>query len=172
MILTVAKLEQSVFRDRPISTSGCAIQPHPLGVQLVHTDDALVERHFKVLPRFRLRQRIQHQRQSVIAPRLLPHLLPRASMQRLHALGHPPLHLIHAMVPFRDNVRQPDCGRPAQARALPIAMGLEVLIQQVWDTYVVTLGQQDRYIVHSFCGYGQLFCHTDSLAHFQNLVTI
>jgi len=34
------------------------------------------------------------------------------------------------------------------------------------------LGQQNWNIIHAFCRDVQLFCHADSLAHFQKVVTI
>src|SRR6266566_8424220 len=86
-------------------------------------------------------------------------------------MGHPALHLIHPMIPFRHDVGQPDGCRPAQAHSLPVTMRLEVLIQQLWYTHLVTVGQQERKIVHSFCRNTYLFCHGDSLPHLQNLVT-
>ena len=87
-------------------------------------------------------------------------------------MGHPTLNLIHAMIPFRQDVGQPHRCCPAQADSLPIAMGLEVVVQQLWYAHRVALGQQNWNIVYSFCRYRHLFCHSDSLPHFQNLVTI
>ncbi len=172
MILTVTQLEQPLLADAPVPTGGRAIQPHPLRLQLVHPDEALVERRLKALPVLRLGQRVQHQRQPVIAPPAFLHLLAGTRAQRLLSMRDPALHLIHAMVRILQEVRQPDHGRPAQARSLPVAMGLEVAIQQVCDAHPLALGQQERYIIHSFGRDCQCFCHADSLPHFQNLVTI
>ena len=172
MILTVAQLKQPILADAPIATGRRAIQTHPLRVQLVHTDDALVERRLKALPLLRLGQRIEHQCQPIIAPPALLHLLSRTQLQRLPPRGHPALHLIHPMISFRHDMGQPDRCRPAQAHSLPVAMRLEVGIQQLRQTHLVTVGQQEWNIVHSFCYYTHLFCHADSLPHFPNLVTI
>ena len=172
MVLTVPQLEHPLLAGAPVPAGGRAIQPHPLRLQLVHPDDALVERGLKALPLLRLGQRVQHQCQPVIAPPALLHLLARTHVQRLLPMRDPALHLIHPMIPFRQEVGQPDHGRPAQARSLPVAMGLEVAIQQVCDAHPLALGQQERYIVHSFGRDHQCFCHAHSLSHFQNLVTI
>ncbi len=172
VVRTFAKLEQPIVADTPIATGSRTIQPHPLRVQLVHSNDALVERRLKALPLLRLGQRIQHQRQPVITPRTFMHILPCTQLQRLQPMGHPALDLIHAMIPFRQDVGQPDRCCPAQAASLPIAMWLEVVVQQLWYAHRVALGQQNGNIVYSFCRYCQLFCHFDSLPHFQYLVTI
>jgi hypothetical protein len=172
MVLTVAQLEQSIVADAPVPTGGRAIHSHPLRLQLVYPDDALVERGLKALPLLRLGQRIQHQRQPIIAPPAVLHLLASTHMQRLRSLSDPALHLIHPMIPFRQDVGQPDHCRPAQARSRPVAMRLEVAIQQVCDAHHLALGQQERNIIHSLGRDRQLFCHTDSLPYFQNLVTI
>ncbi len=172
VIVTFAQLEQPILVHTPIATGSRAIQPHPLRVQLVHADDALVEGRLKALPLLRLGQYIQHQRQSVITPRAFMHLLTGTQLQRLQPMGHPTLDLIHAMIPFRQDMRQPDRCCPAQADSLPITMRLEVVVQQLCSTHRVALGQQNWNIVYSFCRYRQLFCHFDSLPHFHNLVTI
>jgi hypothetical protein len=172
MILTVAELKQPILAHPPIATGRRAIQPHALRVQLVHADDALVEGRLKALPRFRLGQRIQHQRQPVITPRAFMHLLAGTQVQRVQPMGHPALDLIHPMIPFRQDVGQPDRCCPAQADSLPIAMWLEAFVQQLWYAHRVALGQQNWNIVYSFGRYRQQFCHFDSLPHFQNLVII
>jgi hypothetical protein len=172
VILTVAQLEQPIVAEVPIATGRRAIQPHPLQVQLVHADDALVEGRLKALPRFRLGQRIQHQRQPVITPRAFMHLLAGTQMQRVQPMGHPALDLIHPMIPFRQDVGHPDRCCPAQADSLPIAMWLEAFVQQLWYAHRVALGQQNWNIVYSFGRDRQRFCHFDSLPHFQNLVSI
>jgi hypothetical protein len=81
-------------------------------------------------------------------------------------------HLIHAMVAFRQDVDLPDCRRPAQAYSLPVAKGLEVLIQQVWYAHPMALAQLNWDMIHPFCGDVQLFGHAESLAPFQMVVTI
>ena len=68
MVFTVAKLEQPVFRDRPIAARCGTIQAHPLRVQIVDPDDALAERCLELLPLFRLGKGIQHDGQPIIAP--------------------------------------------------------------------------------------------------------
>jgi hypothetical protein len=165
-------LEQPLFRHRPIAADCGTIDPHPFGLEVVDPDELSVQRRLKLLPLLLIAQRIQHQGQAVIAKAPLTYLLPGADGQGLDPMGSPSLHLIHPMIPFRQEVRQPDGCRPAQAHSLPVAMRLEVVIQQFWHTHLVTVGQQERYIVHSFCRDVQLFCHADSLLHFQNLVTI
>jgi hypothetical protein len=172
MVRALAQLEQSLVADAPVPTGGRAIHAYPLRLQLVHPDQALVERGLKALPLLRLGQRIQHQRQPVIAPPAVLHLLASTHPQRLRSMSDPALHLIHPMIPFRQDVGQPDHGRPAQAHALPVAMRLEVAIQQVCDAHPLALGQQERNIVYSFGRDRQRFCHSDSLPYFQNLVTI
>jgi hypothetical protein len=172
MILAVAKLEQSLLGHRPIAIRCRAIDPHPFWLEVVDSDDLPVQARFKLLPLLVIDQSIQYNGQAVIAPEPILHLLSRAALQRLPPMGYPGLYLIHAMVAFRQDVCQPNCRRPAQADPLPVSMWLEVLIQQLCYAHHVTLSQQYWYIVHSFCRYVQLFCHADSLSHFQMVVTI
>jgi hypothetical protein len=58
-----------------------------------------------------------------------------------------------------------------QPRLIPVAMRLEVVIQQVCYTHLVALHQQKRNIIHVFCHYVQLCSHADSLSHFHNVVS-
>jgi hypothetical protein len=172
VVFAVPQLEQPLFGHRPIPAHRGTIDPHPFGLEVVHPDELPVQRRLKLLPLLLIAQRIQHQRQAVIAKVPLLDFLPGGDGQGLHPLGCPALHLIHPMVSLRYDVRQPDGCRPAQAHSLPVAMRLEVVIQQLWHTHLVTVGQQERDIVHSFGRDVQWFCHADSLPHFQNLVTI
>src|SRR5216684_880732 len=171
VVFAVPQLEQPLFGHRPIPTDRGTIDPHPFGLEVVHPDELSVQRRLKLLPLLLIAQGIQHQGQAVIAKASLTDFLPGTDGQGLHPMGCPALHLIHPMIPFRHDVRQPDGCRPAQAHSLPVAMRLEVVIQQLWYTHLVTVGQQERNIVHSFCRNTYLFCHADSLPHLQNLVT-
>ena len=149
-----------------------------LGVDLSGNKEILAlracaeESCFEVLPLLVITQGIQHTTQPIIAPFLLAYRLSATRLQRVQSRGCPCLHLIHAMVTLGHNVRQPDRGRQAQARSLPVAMGLKVAIQQFCYPHFVTLRQQYRNIVHSFCRHRKLFFHTASLSQFHNLVTI
>lgn len=172
MVFAVAQLEQPSFRHRPIPTDRGTIDPHPFGRQVVDPDELSVQRRLTLLPLLLIRERIEHQRQAVIANAALTDLLSSADGQGLDPLGCPALHLIHPMIPFRQDVRQPDRCRPALAHTLPVAMRLEVLIQQPWYPHLVTVGQQEWQIVHSFSRHLHWFCHADSLLHFPNLVSI
>jgi hypothetical protein len=97
----------------------------PENVQLVKWPEQSGQGCFEVLPLLVIAQSIQHNAQPIIAPFPVANSLPAASMQRLHAVGNPRLDLIHPVVALRHNVCQPDRGGPAQARSLPVAMGLE-----------------------------------------------
>ena len=172
MIFTVAQLEQSLLRHRPIPARRGAVDPHPLRLQLVHAHDPLVQGRFEVLPLLVITEGIQHNTQSVIAPFLLANRLSAAPLQRVQPRGCPWLNPIHPVVTLGQNVRRPDgCGQ-AQAGSLPIAMRLKGGIQQFCYPHSVALRQQHRNIVHSFCRHGKLFCHTANLSQFQNVVTI
>ncbi len=92
-------------------------------------------------------------------------------MQGQQPLGHPRLNLVHPMVSLRQTVGQPDHGRPAQADPLPVAMRLEVVIQQVCYTHLGALRQQKRKIIHAFCHSVQLFGHADSFSHVHTVVS-
>ncbi len=172
MVFAVPQLEQPLLRHRPISADCGTIDPHPFGLEVVDPDELSVQCRLKLLPLLLIAQRIQHQRQAVIAEAPLTYLLPGADAQGLDPMGCPALHLIHPMIRILQDVCQPDGCRPAQAHSLPVAMRLEVVIQQLWHTHLVTVGQQERDIVHSFGRDVQWFCHADSLLHFQNLVII
>ena len=172
MVFAVPQLEQPLLAHRPIPARCRAIDPHACGLQVVHPHDLPGQGCFEALPLLVIAQGIQHNAQSIITPFPIANCLPAASVQRLYAIGHPRLYLIHPVIAFRQNVRQPDRCRPAQTRSLPVPMRLKVVIHQLWYTHFVALRQQDRNIVHSFCRHGKLFCHAGSLSQFQNVVTI
>jgi hypothetical protein len=60
-------VKDPIVADAPGPTGGRALHSHPLRLQLMHPDEALVEGCLNTLPLFWLGQRIQHQRQSVHA---------------------------------------------------------------------------------------------------------
>ena len=172
MVFTIAQLEQSLLRHRPIPLRCGAIDPHAFGLQVVHPHDPLVQGPFEVLPLLVIAEGIQHKTQPIIAPFLVAYRLSATLLQRVQPRGCPWLDLIHPVVTLGQNVRQPDGGGQAQASSLPIAMGPKVDIQQFCYPHSVAVRQQHRYIVHAFCRDGKLFYHTDSLSQFQNVVTI
>ena len=172
MVIARAQLEQSLLRHRPIPARRGAIDPHPFGLQVVHPHDPLVQGRFEVLPLLIIAEGIQHNTQPVIAPFLVAYSLSATLLQRVQPIGCPWLDLIHPVVTLGQNVRQPDRCGPAQACSLPVAMWLKGVIQQFCYPHSLALRQQHRNIVHSFCRDGKLFCHTESLSQFQNVVTI
>ncbi len=172
MVFAVAQLEQSLLRHRPMPARRGAIDPHPFRLQVVHSYNPLVQGRFEVLPLLLIAESVQHNTQAVITPFLAANRLSATVLQRVQPRGCPGVDLIHPVVTLGQNVRQPDgCGQ-AQTCSRPIAMGLKVGIQQFCYPHSVALRQQHRNIVHSFCRNGKLFCHTESLSHFQNVVTI
>src|SRR2546425_242934 len=71
VVFTIAQLEQSLFRHRPIPLRCGAIDPHAFGLQVVHPHDPLVQGLFEVLPLLVIAQGIQHNTQPIIAPFLV-----------------------------------------------------------------------------------------------------
>ncbi|OLD84045.1 MAG: hypothetical protein AUF64_03080 [Chloroflexi bacterium 13_1_20CM_54_36] len=139
VIAAHAKLEQSLFADRPVPARHGTIQPHSLRFQVVDLDDLSVQRRLELLPLLLITQCIQHKDQAVIANASHTHLLPREHLQGMHPMGRPRLHLIHPMIRILQDVGHPDRCRPAQAQSLPVAMRLEVVIQQLRHTHLVTI---------------------------------
>lgn len=98
--------------------------------------------------------------------------LSRAQLQRMQRFRNPGFDLVQPMVTFRQDERQSHSQRPAQTGAVPIAMRRKVVIQQLRKPHLLGLRKQARYVVHSFCRYGKLFCHSDGLPSFRNSVEI
>ena len=70
------------------------------------------------LPTRRIRQMPQHNRQAIIRKVGLADIQSRDLFQCAVRLTHPVAHRQFAMVALRDDMRQPDGGRPAPTQAL------------------------------------------------------
>jgi hypothetical protein len=101
MVLAMPKLKQPVFRHTPIPTGGGRIQPHALGLQIVHAQQLLGPDTFKRLPVHVIAQRLQHGRQAVVAPVQGVDSLAGRAAQGLEPLHRPGFHLVQPMVRFR-----------------------------------------------------------------------
>jgi hypothetical protein len=142
MVLAVPKLEQPVFRDAPVPASRGRIQPHTLGLPVVHAQQLLGEGAFKRLPGFVMTQRLQHGRQPVVAHVQRMHPLAGRAAQGVQALRSPGLHMVQPMIRLGQDMSQPHHRHPAEAEAHPVAMGGKVLVQQGLSPPAVKLGHQ------------------------------
>src|SRR5579862_9305147 len=69
------------------------------------------------------------------------------------------------MVPFREDMRQPDRRYQSQAQAAPIAMHRKVSVQQAAKTHPLQLRQQQRDVIHPLAEYRKLRIHDTILPH-------
>jgi len=172
VIFALPKLKQPLFCHRPIATSRGTIHAHSLGLQIIHSKRAPVQIGLERSPVFILRQLIQHNPQPVVTPFQPSHRLAGADFQDVQPLFCPELNLVEAVIAFRQDMTQPHQASPPQTGPLPVAMRPKMLVQKLWNPYLLALCQQYRDIVHLFRRYIQILCHADSLPHFSNPVKI
>ncbi len=172
MVLAVPELEQPIRGHRTVAAGRGAIQPHLLRVQIVHPQQMSIQRHLKIIPGGILAQGTQHLRQAVIAEVQAAHRLAGAAAQRLQTLLSPGLNVVQAVVALRKDMGQPDGGRPAQAEALPVAVGGEEFVQQGRYPHPLHLGQQQGNIIYPFVRHTRSLAHSKSLLQFPKPVQI
>lgn len=91
------------------------------------------------------------------------HSLSRATPQGPQPVVHPGLDVIETMVTLGQNRAEPDHRDPAQAEALPVAVGGKGRVQQRWQAHALHLLQQQRNIVDSLRDDGVYVVHAQSL---------
>jgi len=89
--------------------------------------------------------------------------LSTALPQRFQPLLGPAPHVRHAVIGFRQQVRQPDARQTPKTRTLAIPMLREVLVQQFLHSHPFLLCQQKRNVIDSFAVNGKHFDHADKL---------
>lgn len=89
---------------------------------------------------------------------------------RLQQVGHPASHLIHVMIPSPHDVYGSGVCCPVRAQSPPVAMRLEVAIQQFWYTHRLVLSQQQG--ISSVRSAVTIDCSVKAYHVFQDLVTI
>lgn len=163
MVLAVAKLEQAVGVHLPISATRRRVDAYLFRLQGVDTQQAPIQALLKGIPLLIVTQGLQDDGQAIIAEVQRPHRVFHTSAQRFLASFYPWLHVTQAVIRFSEDVRQPTCHHPAQAQPLPVSVHVIHLIQQLRNSHALLMGQQQRRVIHSFCRYGKLFSHTESL---------
>jgi hypothetical protein len=98
MVLAVTELQQAVVGHAPVAAGGGGIQPHALGLQVVHAQPCLSEGPFKGRPACIITQGLQHGRQPVVAQVQGMAPLAGRAAQGLEALRGPRWHLGQAMI--------------------------------------------------------------------------
>jgi hypothetical protein len=172
MVFTVAELEQSILADLPVAAHRGAIQPHARGPQIVDAQQRAGQAALKVGPVDIVAQDAQDIRQPVIGQ--IQHLdgLAGADPEGIHLSFDPGLHLIHAMVGLRQDVRQPDRGGPAKAQPVSITMHWKMAVQQHGQSHSSHVRQQEWDIIHALSCNCQHLGHTESVLESENLVQI
>ncbi len=168
--LAMPQLEQAVRCDRPVAANRCAVQTRPLCAQVIHPQQALVQRALEVFPSFIVTQSTQNTPESVVAEVQGTHQLLGTASQRLQPLRCPRLDVVQSMIGLREHMRQPTHGHPSQTDPLPIAMGRKVLVHQRLYAHALLLRKQHRYVVDSFTDNGKLLGHAKSLPQSPKLV--
>ena len=131
VVFAVPILHQTILSNRMIAVGRRAVQPHSGQFQLVHRHTGRPQRRFQPLPGFILAQALQNNSQALIvcfdsrSQRLTKQLF-----QRLPVAVNPILHSRFAMVPFRQNVHQPDGSQIPVAHSLVQPVVTKLAIQQ------------------------------------------
>jgi len=127
MILAVPELEQP-FR-RHVGGRRRGIDADQASLQVVDAQRRLIEGAFKRAPAFSRGEVIEDGRQPIIGEIAWSDLPGDAPTQGALMGFHPWFNAIEPVGALRKEERQPHHGRPAEAQALPITVGREVLVQ-------------------------------------------
>jgi hypothetical protein len=106
----------------------------------------------------------QHNHQSIISKIGLANIQARDLFQRAVRLAHPIPHGHFAMVALRDDVRQPNSGRPAPTESLLQSMPRKMPIQELRQTHLLHQGQEHHKIIDALCLNVHIFFHTSQYA--------
>jgi hypothetical protein len=82
------------------------------------------------------------------------------------------LDAIHAMIGFREHMRQPNRGHLTQTQPFAVAVRREVLVQQAGYAHPLHLRQQQRDVIYSLRKKRQGFIHLTSVSESLNCVQI
>ncbi len=164
MVFTVAELQQPLLGHAGITAGRRAIQTHAVDLQVIHAQQLATQLVLEGAPPLIVAQLVQYFRQAIIVEVSSCHPLCQAVPQRFHPSLRPRLHVVHPMIPFREYMGQPDRRHPTQAQPLPVTMRRKMCIQQRREPHALHVSEQQREIIHSFCGDIHLFFHADSLA--------
>jgi hypothetical protein len=159
MILAVAKLHQ----DGPVPADRGAVQAHTPGVQVIHPQQVRAQLLLERLPVRISAQVPQHIGQSISTHIAYLTAGIATAAQRLQATLCPRLHLIHAMVGLRKQIRQPDECHPAQTQSLAVAVRGEMRVQQGDQPHPLHVGQQQWDVIYPLGGNGKGLAYVTSL---------
>lgn len=128
MVFAGAELEEAIGSHPSVAAGGGAVQPHPLGVQVVDPHQTRVGGGLKGFPRLVLTQSSEDIGQAVIAEIQGAHWLTDAGLQGLEKLSDGGLNVAEPVVALGEDVGQPDSSDPTQAEAAPVAVGGEEVV--------------------------------------------
>jgi hypothetical protein len=81
-------------------------------------------------------------------------------------LGSPITHADHGMVALLENVAQPNTQHGAHAGPFPVAMRVDMGVDQVANAHIVDDAEQQRQAIDLLGGNGQFWlCHTVRVTH-------
>ena len=151
MVLTMSKLKQALGRDDRSDGGGGGIQAHLLRIEsLLQSPPAGV-----------VRERLQQTREAIIGEIQAVERPPESRGERRGALLHPGTHMIEAVVPLGKHVSQPNGSHPARAKARPIAVRREPLVDQRGQPHPFHLCKQERDVINAFGEESGDFGHTE-----------
>lgn len=170
LVFAVAKLEQAVRGDLPVAAGGGAVDAHGGRGQVIDPQDGLIERTLTGSPGAIITEGREDISQAVIRQVGRAQGCGQERSERALQLLGPGTHAIEPMVGSRQDVGQPDRGKPTQAQALAVAMRREVGVQDAGQLQTLHVGQQQRHVVDPFRVYCRWLAHVASLPHLPNLV--
>ena len=70
-----------------------------------------------------------------------------------------PAHLVHAMIGLGENMCEPDTGKFSITEPLAIAMGAQMVVDELGKAQMLHLMQQERDVIHPLGGKGRDLVH-------------
>ncbi len=163
VVFTVTELKQAVCGDGPIAAAGGRVEADTRRVQVVDAQGSAGERALEGSPGGVIAEHVQQTGETVVSQILRAERLTRTGLQGEQALLSPRLHLIEAVVALGQQMRQPDGRHPACTQSLPIAMLMEVLLEQAGHVHAEEVREQQRKIIYSFGANRERLGHAESV---------
>jgi len=138
-------------------------------LQVVDAQHGLIACTLKRDPAFGDAEVIQDGRQPIISEGTRSDLSVAASPAGAQMGCDPWLDPREPVVALGEQEGEPHHGRPAEAQALPMAMGREVLVQSFGHAHFLAVGEDGRDVVDSCVGCGNFFAHPTSVTQFSFL---
>jgi hypothetical protein len=130
VVFAVAELEEASLRHLPVATAGGRIHAHPGRAQVIDAQGGAGEGALEADPGGIIAQEAQDTGEAVIGQVERLERLGQIGLERLQARFSPRTNVIQAVIALGEHMDEPDGSDPGDGQSLPVAMLMEVLVQQ------------------------------------------